>query len=43
MPHRDDYEHEFDNEAELVIGSLFISPDDSDLDRGKHNGVSQIS
>ena len=36
MPHRDDYEYEFDNDAEAVLSSLFMSPDDSDLDRGRH-------
>ena len=36
MPNRDDYEYEFDNDAECVISSLFMSPDDGDLDRGKN-------
>ena len=34
MPNRDDFEYEFDNEAETVISSLFMTPDDGELDKG---------
>ena len=36
MPNRDDYEFEFDNEAESVLSALAFAPDDTDLDRSKY-------
>lgn len=35
MPNRDDYEFEYDNEAESIVSLLCMNPDDGDLDRSK--------
>src|SRR5262249_53908506 len=34
MPQRDDFEKEFNNDAEALISNLMILPDDDDLDKG---------
>lgn len=34
MPQRDDFEKEFNNDAEHLISNLMILPDDDDLDKG---------
>ena len=34
MPNRDDFEYEFDNDAETLVSSIFINPDDDELDKG---------
>nr|CAB3266783.1 transcriptional adapter 2-beta-like [Phallusia mammillata] len=33
MPNRDDFEYEFDNDAESLISSIFMNHDDDDLDK----------
>nr|XP_009858022.1 transcriptional adapter 2-beta isoform X1 [Ciona intestinalis] len=34
MPNRDDFEYEFDNDAERLISPIFMNTDDNELDRG---------
>jgi len=32
LPNRDDFEREFDNEAELLVSNLVVNPEDEDID-----------